>query len=153
MLLRCPDLEVYLADISIEQIAALGAENNLPIPSLNLDALQPSTSAFSTSYSPYRQSAVKPTLPSYPTEDPWNIPRYGGIIGGPSDLNSPRSTTTVNGASSTLSGSGLPKDWWKKQETVAVTIQGQQGHLLNRYTVYEISTEVRAFCRLLHGVN
>ncbi|KAF8141550.1 hypothetical protein EV363DRAFT_1308412 [Boletus edulis] len=128
-------------NISIEQVAALGAENNLPIPSLNLDALQPSTSAFSTPYSPYRQSTVRPTPPSYPQEDPWNIPRYSGNTGGPSDLNPPRSATTINGASFTLSGSGLPRDWWKKQETVTVTIQGQQGHLLNRYTVYEISTD------------
>lgn len=144
---------MYLADISIEQVAALGAENNLPIPTLNLDALQPSTSAFSTPYPSYRQNTVRPTLPNYPTEDPWNIPRYGGMMGGPSDLNPPRSATTINGASSTLSGSGLPRDWWKKQETVAVTIQGQQGHLLNRYTVYEISTEVSAWYRLFHGVN
>lgn len=138
MLLRCSDPQVYLADISIERVAVLGAENNLPIPSLNLDALQPSASAFTTPYSTYRQNTVRPSPTSYTTEDPWNFPRY---VGGP-DINPPRSATTINGASSTLSGSGLPRDWWKKQETVTVTIEGQQGHLLNRYTVYEISTDV-----------
>ena len=123
---------MYLTDISIEQVAALGAENKLPIPSLNLDALSPSTSAFSTPYT------VRPSAPGYLPEDPWNFPRNNN---GPSDLNLPRSATTVNGTS-TLSGSGLPRDWWKRLETVTVTIQGQQGHLLHRYTVYEITTDV-----------
>lgn len=50
--------------------------------------------------------------------------------------------TFSNGAPSSLSGTGLPKDWWKKQETVNVNIIGQQGFLLNRYTVYEISSDV-----------
>lgn len=136
------DFEIPAADISIEQVAAFGAENNLPIPTLNLDALQSSASAFSTSYSPYRQSSIRSSAPSYPTEDPWNVPRYGGTSGASSDLNPPLSATTINGASSTLSGSGLPKHWWKKQEIVTVIIEGQQGHLLNRYTVYEISTDV-----------
>lgn len=149
MLLWYPDLETSLVDINIEQVAVLGAQNNLPIPSLNLDALQPSASAFSSPYSQYRQNTIRSSAPSYPTEDPWNIPRYGAH----SDLNPPQSATTINGASSTLSGSGLPKDWWKKQETVDVTIEGQQGHLLNRYTVYEISTDVSAWCQLLRGVN
>ncbi|KAG9313037.1 hypothetical protein JVU11DRAFT_6477 [Chiua virens] len=128
-------------DISIEQVAALGTENNLPIPTLNLETLQPSSSAFGTPYSPYRQNTIRPSAPNYPAEDPWNIPRYGGIMGNPSDFNPPRSAPTVNGTSSTLSGTGLPKEWWKKQETTSVTILGQQGHLLNRHTVYEITTD------------
>jgi sorting nexin-8 len=48
----------------------------------------------------------------------------------------------TNGAPSSLSGTGLPKDWWKKQETVNVNILGQQGFILNRYTVYEVISEV-----------
>jgi sorting nexin-8 len=47
----------------------------------------------------------------------------------------------TNGAPSSLSGTGLPKDWWKKQETVNVNILGQQGFILNRYTVYEVISE------------
>lgn len=142
-----------VTDISVEQVVAFAAENNLPTPSLDLDALQPSASAFSTPYPTYRQNTVRPSLLGYPTEDPWNIPRYSAITGGPSDLNPPRGATTTNGATSTLSGTGLPKDWWTRQETVTVTIQGQQGHLLHRYTVYEISTDVSPWYGLLHGVN
>lgn len=50
----------------------------------------------------------------------------------------------MNGAPSSLSGTGLPKDWWKKQENVNVNILGQQGFILNRYTVYEVLSEVSA---------
>ncbi|KAG2128543.1 hypothetical protein DEU56DRAFT_861385 [Suillus clintonianus] len=118
-------------DISVEQVAALAAENNLPEPFLNLDTLQPSTSAFSSPYPTYRQATL----------DPWSVPRFGSNGGG-SDFATPRSATTINGgAASSLAGSGLPKEWWKTQETVDVTIQGQQGFILNRYTVYEIITE------------
>ncbi|KIJ20909.1 hypothetical protein PAXINDRAFT_165733 [Paxillus involutus ATCC 200175] len=128
-------------DISIEQVAALAAENNLPIPTLSLDSLQPSASAFTSPHSPYRQNTIRSSPPTYASEDPWSIPRYSGNTRGVSDFNQPRSATTINGASSTLSGSGLPKDWWKKQECVDVTIQGQHGFILNRYTVYEVTTE------------
>ncbi|KIK98174.1 hypothetical protein PAXRUDRAFT_824136 [Paxillus rubicundulus Ve08.2h10] len=128
-------------DISIEQVAALAAENKLPIPTLSLDSLQPSTSAFTSAHSPYRQSTLRSSPPTYASDDPWNIPRYSGTSRGVSDFNQPYSATTINGASSTLSGSGLPKDWWKRQESVDVTIQGQHGFILNRYTVYEVTTE------------
>jgi len=47
-----------------------------------------------------------------------------------------------NGTPSTLAGTGLPNEWWKKQENITVTILGQQGFILNRYTVYEISSDV-----------
>ncbi|KAG1746553.1 uncharacterized protein EDB91DRAFT_1117571 [Suillus paluster] len=118
-------------DISVEQVAALAAENSLPEPFLNLDTLQPSTSAFSTPYTTYRQATL----------DPWSVPRLASNGGGP-DFATPRSATTINGgAASSLAGSGLPKEWWNKQESVEVTIQGQQGFILNRYTVYEIITE------------
>ncbi|KAH7908926.1 hypothetical protein BJ138DRAFT_1067954 [Hygrophoropsis aurantiaca] len=130
-------------DISVEQVAALAAENNLPEPTLNLDAIQSSNSVFSAPFPNYRQNstAVRVTAPSYASDDPWSTPRFrtNSTGGGISDYNSPRSATT-NGAPSSLSGSGMPKDWWKKQEHVGVSIQGQQGFILNRYTVYEIST-------------
>ncbi|KAG2338630.1 hypothetical protein BDR05DRAFT_893252 [Suillus weaverae] len=118
-------------DISVEQVAARAAENSLPEPFLHLDTLQPSTSALSSPYPTYRQATL----------DPWNVPRFGSNGGG-SDFAAPRSATTINGgAASSLAGSGLPVEWWKVQETVDVTIQGQQGFILNRYTVYEIITE------------
>ncbi|KAG1880479.1 hypothetical protein C8R48DRAFT_752252 [Suillus tomentosus] len=118
-------------DTSVEQVAALAAENSLPEPFLHLDTLQPSTSALSSPYPTYRQATL----------DPWSISRFGSNGGG-SDFAAPRSATTINGgAASSLAGSGLPREWWKTQETVDVTIQGQQGFILNRYTVYEINTE------------
>ncbi|KAL4065857.1 hypothetical protein V8B97DRAFT_1932324 [Scleroderma yunnanense] len=128
-------------DVSIEQVAALAAENNLPIPTLPLDTLQPSSSTFSSSYTPYRQNTMAALrAPTFASENPWNAPRYpneGATIPSP---NQPRSAT-MNGLTSTFSGSGLPSGWWNKQESVEVTILGQQGFILNRYTVYEIKTE------------
>ncbi|KAH7890822.1 hypothetical protein F5I97DRAFT_1975354 [Phlebopus sp. FC_14] len=127
-------------DISVEQVAVFATENNLPTPTLNLDSLHPSASTFSSAYSSYRQNTIRATVPTYASEDPWSISRYNHSIGTTSDFNTPRSATTTNGVPSSLSGSGLPKDWWKKQEMVDVAIQGQQGFVLNRYTVYEITT-------------
>ncbi|EGN96804.1 hypothetical protein SERLA73DRAFT_111513 [Serpula lacrymans var. lacrymans S7.3] len=146
---RVSKLEFYIAlalvalaqsgrDISIEQVAAAASQNNLPEPSLNLESLQPSTSAFTTPYPNYRQNSGPPLrspAPAYASEDPWSASRFGGA----GEYNDTR--TIVNGAPSTVSGSGLPKDWWKKQEAVNIAIQGQQGFILNRYTVYEISTD------------
>ncbi|KAG2157749.1 uncharacterized protein EDB93DRAFT_1124426 [Suillus bovinus] len=118
-------------DISVEQVAARAAEDSLPEPFLHLDTLQPSTSALSSPYTTYRQATL----------DPWSVSRFGSNGGG-SDFAAPRSATTINGgAASSLAGSGLPGEWWKIQETVDVTVQGQQGFILNRYTVYEIITE------------
>ena len=48
----------------------------------------------------------------------------------------------INGAPSSVSGTGLPKDWWRRQERVQVRLLGPQGFILNRYMVYEISTDV-----------
>ena len=36
----------------------------------------------------------------------------------------------------------MPKDWWKKLEGVDIRIMGQQGFILNRYTVYQITSDV-----------
>ena len=41
-----------------------------------------------------------------------------------------------------VAGSGLPKNWWTRQEKVGVNFAGQQGFLLNRYMLYELVTEV-----------
>lgn len=122
-------------DISVEQVAALAAEDNLPEPFLSIDTLQPNTPAFSSPYSTYRQATL----------DPWSASQFGSNGGAGTDISAPRSATTINGggATSSLAGSGLPREWWNKQEHVNVTIQGQQGFILNRYTVYEITTEVR----------
>ncbi len=123
-------------DVSIEQVAALAAHNALPEPIVNLDKLPPPVSTFTT---PVR-------MPTY-SEDPWSTtnPRYPSTLGNTSAAYEPvaRQPVGMNGVPSSLSGSGLPKDWWKKQETVKVNFLGHQGFILNRYMVYEISTDVR----------
>lgn len=125
-------------DVSIEQVAALSSENRLPEPTLDLDRLQASNSTF-TMPPPYRQNSVDPwsTAPRFgPPQNPSSILGTGGSGGLAGGL--------IHGASSALSGTGLPPEWWKRQESVRVTILGQQGFILNRYTVYEIMTEVRS---------
>ena len=48
----------------------------------------------------------------------------------------------TNGAPSSVSGTGMPREWWRRQERVQVKLLGPQGFILNRYMVYEISTDV-----------
>jgi sorting nexin-8 len=132
---------VISTDVSIEQVAALSSQNTLPEPSLDLQTLQPSTSTFASSISNDRQNpAIRSPLPAYSSEDPWSNTRFNAVIN-PSGFDGTR-RGIANGAPSSLSGTGMPKDWWKKQEGVNVTILGQQGFILNRYTVYEVSTDV-----------
>lgn len=111
----------------------MGSQNALPEPIVDIDKLPPSFSA------PVR-------MPTY-SEDPWSTnPRYPSTFGNTSAASDPitRQIVGANGVTSSLSGSGLPKDWWKKQETVKVNFLGHQGFILNRYMVYEISTDVRS---------
>lgn len=130
-------LDIRFTDPTIEQVAALAVQNALPEPILDLDRLQASNSAFSTMPS-YRQNSV----------DPWDTTvRYNFIPPNPSTTpgtgnNAALTPVIINGLHSTLSGTGLPPQWWERQENVRVTILGQQGFILNRYTVYEIATEV-----------
>ncbi|KAJ7066631.1 hypothetical protein C8F01DRAFT_1020137 [Mycena amicta] len=122
-------------DVSIEQVAALSSQNTLPEPTLDLSRIPPSTSTFSPVN--YRQNSapnVHAPIPAYTPDDPWNtnsrvaIPSNTGGFDGPAPM------------PSSLSGTGLPPYWWKKQEAVNVTILGPQGFILNRYLVYEISS-------------
>ncbi|KAI0050962.1 hypothetical protein FA95DRAFT_1630968 [Auriscalpium vulgare] len=127
-------------DVSVEQVAALAQQNTLPEPALNLSAL----TAASAAPSYVRQDSVAPTVrpsptPAYSSEDPWMASRFAAGAG-PADAVGP---SAVNGASN-VAGSGLPTDWWKKQEKVTVNFGGQQGFILNRYMVYEIVTEREA---------
>lgn len=135
-----------LADVSIEQVAALSQNNTLPEPALDLDSIQPSTGASNFVPPVYRQnSTIRAPVPAY-ADDPWNSnpnTRFTTAPVSPGTFDS-RSVLTT-GAPSTLSGSGLPKDWWKQQESVTVTIVGQQGFILNRYTVYEVKSDVGFF--------
>lgn len=138
-------------DVSIEQVAALSSQNALPEPLLNLEALLPSKSAFTAPALGYRQNSGPPArspAPAYSSEDPWNSARYQA---GPSTSAGADGFggSAPNGAPSSLSGTGMPKDWWKKQETIGVSLLGQQGFILNRYTVYQLTTDVgQQFYRL-----
>ncbi|KAI0923943.1 hypothetical protein AcV5_009337 [Taiwanofungus camphoratus] len=119
-------------DVSIERVAALAREDALPVPSLDLSSLASSAPAFGPFSEPIRAHA-----PRGFTEDPWNVPKFPSTpAAGANGVGS-----LHNGAPSSISGTGLPKDWWKKQETVYVNVLGQHGFLLNRYLVYEISTD------------
>ena len=130
---------IHPAELSIERVAALSKENALPVPSLDLKSLAPSTSAFS----PYGGAEIRAPVPtrSYTTDDPWKTPKYTN----PTAPETQENGGLLNGATSSISGTGLPREWWRKQETVTVNLLGQQGFLLNRYLVYEVSTDVSMF--------
>ncbi|KAL1747816.1 hypothetical protein HDZ31DRAFT_30940 [Schizophyllum fasciatum] len=123
---------------TIEQVAALSSQNSLPEPTLDLGTLAPSASTF---YKPASPPIATPT-PAYSSFDPWGPSPFtsGGI-----DHARPAATTSdipalTNGASSNFTGTGLPSEWWRKLEKVQVSIVGQQGFILNRYTVYQITS-------------
>ncbi|KAJ3865164.1 hypothetical protein EV359DRAFT_39426 [Lentinula novae-zelandiae] len=127
-------------EVSIEQVAALSSQNELPEPTLDLNSLQPSASTFSAPVPSYTQDTViRSPAPHYTPDDPWDTTtRY---ISAPSNMSGFGNSGFGPGAPSTVTGTGLSKDWWKNQKSVSVTIQGQQGFILNRYTVYQVSTE------------
>ncbi|ESK96495.1 sorting nexin mvp1 [Moniliophthora roreri MCA 2997] len=128
-------------DVSIEQVAALSSQNELPEPALDLDALTSSTSAF-TSNSNYNNSTIRTPAPSYSTDDPWTAnTRFVSAPSNMSGFEGPGRSAMNNTIPPALAGTGLPKEWWKRQDNVTVTIQGQQGFILNRYTVYQITTD------------
>ncbi|KAI0073526.1 hypothetical protein K474DRAFT_1649455 [Panus rudis PR-1116 ss-1] len=129
-------------EISVERVAALAQDNALPVPTLDLSSLIPSSSGFGGAYQP-TPPPIRAPVPTrgYSADDPWSIsrltnpptdPASGGVVG---------TSSITNGITSSISGTGLPRDWWKKQDTVNVNILGQQGFILNRYLVYEVATE------------
>ena len=127
---------------------ALSSQNALPEPALDLSRIPPSTSWFVPPLNYYRQTIgqpVRPTPPSYSSDDPWNTnPQTGVLSSNPFDS---LRGGSANGAPSNLAGTGLPSGWWKKQETARVNILGPQGFILNRYMVYEIVTDVSQIFR------
>lgn len=134
-----------ILDVSVEQVAALASQNTLPEPSLNLDLLPSSTSNVAALQFNRQNSAPRvSTVPSY-SEDPWNTAKItSGLTvntNGTGTGGSSSGPTTGLGSSS-VSGTGLPKEWWKKEAKVEVNLIGQQGFILNRYTVYEVTSEV-----------
>ncbi|KZT71962.1 hypothetical protein DAEQUDRAFT_763450 [Daedalea quercina L-15889] len=122
----------------VERVAQLAQEDELPVPTLDLASLPPSTSAFN----PYSMPDVPRTVAprSYSAEDPWSVPKFPqGTVTSPPAVNGTGSVT--NGTPSSISGTGLPKEWWWKQETIHVNVLGQQGFLLNRYLAYEVTSD------------
>ena len=119
--------------MSVERVAALAQEDALPVPALDLSSLPPTTSSFQD----IMQMPPAPTR-SYTTDDPWNS-RFTSPNAPPKI---PNLGSISNGAPSNISGTGLPREWWKKQETIYVNVLGQQGFILNRYLVYEVSSDV-----------
>ncbi|CAL1715044.1 unnamed protein product [Somion occarium] len=123
-------------DLSIERVAALAQENALPVPDLDLSSLT-SASTFNGFPSP-PPAPIRAPVPTrgYTSEDPWSI---GKLVNAPT-LSEPGPDSFTNGITSSISGTGLPKDWWKRQESITVNTLGQQGFILKRYLVYEVST-------------
>lgn len=139
----CKQNFMPVVDVSIEQVAALSSHNTLPEPTLDLNRLQASASTFNPPMPSYRQNSnVRSPAPAY-SEDPWNSnPRLNPGVAPNSGFGGATGSNIVSGIPSSLSGTGLPAEWWKSQENVRLTILGQHGFILNRYTVYEISTDV-----------
>ncbi|ETW78740.1 hypothetical protein HETIRDRAFT_50485 [Heterobasidion irregulare TC 32-1] len=123
-------------DVSVEQVAALAQQNDLPEPSLDLSALTAAPSAFVYNKSNIDVTARAPA-PAYSSDDPWNS-RFAPSGTGAIDA---AQGSVANGMPSSVSGTGMPKDWWRKQENVTVKFLGQQGFILNRYIVYEVLTD------------
>ena len=121
--------------MSIEQVAALASQNTLPEPSLNLDSLPSSTTNVAvlqlTRKNPTREAPHRAT--SFNPENPWN----GAIPG----VTAPPHAS-FSGGPSVVAGSGLPDGWWKGEAKVQVNLLGLQGFILNRYTVYEVVSDV-----------
>lgn len=121
--------------MSIEQVAALASQNTLPEPSLHLDSLPSSTTNVAVlqlnRQNPTRESPNRTV--SYNQENPWN-----GVIPG---VTGP-SHVAFSGGPSVVAGNGLPDGWWKNQVKVQVNLLGLQGFILNRYTVYEVVSDV-----------
>jgi sorting nexin-8 len=136
-------------------VAALAAENDLPEPTIDIDSLPPS---FSNLLTPGQEFAVKPngTLPVYSADDPWsttarsppvtrpaNVPDFGGAVFS-------EAPAEANVSSTGIAGTGLPEDWWKNLEIVNINIKGQQGFILNRYTVYDVTSLVSPAYTSIH---
>jgi sorting nexin-8 len=123
-------------DVSIEQVAALASQNTLPEPSLHLDSL-PSSTTNAAALQFARQNPTRETpnrAPSYNSADLWGGVAVPGVTAPPDD--------PFSGGPSVVAGSGLPDGWWKNQSKVQVNLLGLQGFILNRYTVYEVASDV-----------
>ena len=129
---------VARTDLSIERVAALAQQNELPVPTLDLSSLASSTPGYSAFRNAPEVRAPAPTR-AYTTDDPWQVAKPAA----PPSITPNGSSLNGVGAPSNIAGTGLPNSWWTRLESVTVNMLGQQGFILNRYLVYEVSTEVR----------
>ncbi|GJJ11483.1 hypothetical protein Clacol_005716 [Clathrus columnatus] len=114
-------------DISIEKVAALASQNALPEPTLDLSAIVPTTSAFVPGTD--QTDIPRSPAPQYSSDDPWTATF--------------RTSNQANGSAPTsLTGGGLPSEWWRRQDKATVEVIGQQGFLLTRHMVYLVETTV-----------
>ncbi|CAE7158162.1 unnamed protein product [Rhizoctonia solani] len=137
-------------DVTIELVSQAAQQNSLPEPSIDLTRLSTTTSTLSYNPSP------PPALPSFQPppmpqrsqtyDDPWNTNstvRRPPVVPDPfaATYNEPP-VNPLPGAGASLLSSGLPTEWWRRQESAVVTIiPEKQGFLLNRYTVYAVQND------------
>jgi len=78
----------HIVDVSVEQVAALSSQNELPVPSLDLDSLPPSNSTFvpagpTRNFSETSTNTIQAPVPQYSSDDPWNTNTR--VVNGPSN--------------------------------------------------------------------
>jgi hypothetical protein len=146
-----PTLDLSLLSYSPPPPPSLSAaytNNQQPSTAHNSSSGSAAAAATATAAVMQRSASISTsaTVVAPPPDDPWMTgPRYAGAGVGAT----PFGVGGINGGGggvappSSVSGTGLPSGWWKRQEKVTVQFSGQQGFVLNRYMVYGISTEVR----------
>ncbi|KAB5589199.1 Sorting nexin MVP1 [Ceratobasidium theobromae] len=141
-------------DATIEQVSQAAQQGALPEPTIDLTRLSTTTSIIGYTPTPppqlpsFDERPVPQRAPTFRDDDPW---RTSSIVRRPTvDPFAPAFTATpenpppVTGAGTSLLSSGLPSNWWKRQESAQVTtIPEKQGFLLNRYTVYSVQTDLQ----------
>jgi sorting nexin-8 len=144
-----PTLDLSLLSYSPPPPPSLSAaytNNQQPSTAHNSSSGSAAAAATATAAVMQRSASISTsaTVVAPPPDDPWMTgPRYAGAGVGAT----PFGVGGINGGGggvappSSVSGTGLPSGWWKRQEKVTVQFSGQQGFVLNRYMVYGISTE------------
>jgi len=153
-----PTLDLSLLSYSAAPLPSLSAAayTNNQHPSTPHNTGSGSAAATATVVGRSASTSTSATIVAPPPDDPWMTgARYTGTGAGVGA--SPFGVGGINGDGggvvappSSVSGTGLPSGWWKRQEKVTVQFVGQQGFVLNRYMVYGISTEVRRCPVLLY---
>ncbi|KAF8488383.1 hypothetical protein F5888DRAFT_1753380 [Russula emetica] len=144
-----PTLDLSLLSYSPAPHSSLSAAytTNNQHPSTAHNSTSDSAAATAPVVRSSASTSTSATVVAPPPDDPWMTgARYPGAGAGAGA--SPFGVGGINGGAgagvappSSVSGTGLPSGWWKRQEKVTVQFAGQQGFVLKRYMVYGISTE------------